>query len=133
MKVIVDTNVFISGIFWKGPPHQILMEWKKGRFKLVVSPSIFEEYQRVLMELSARFGDLQYNSILDLVSFHAEFVTDMKFPQPICTDPDDDKFVAAAISSKTEFIVSGDKALLALNGFEGLKILKPRSFLDQIL
>jgi uncharacterized protein len=133
MKAIVDTNVFISGIFWKGPPHQILMAWKNRKFKLVVSPFIFEEYQRVLTELSSRFGDLKYNPILDLVTFHAEFITDLKFPRPICTDPDDDKFIAAAISSKTEFIVSGDKALLALNGFQGLKNLKPRSFLDQIL
>ncbi len=133
MKAIIDTNVFISGIFWKGPPHQILMGWKNGDFKLVVSPSIFEEYQRVLMELSSRFGDLEYHSILDLISFHAEFVTDLKFPKPICTDPDDDKFIGAALSSKTDYIVSGDKALLALNGFQGLKILKPKSFLDQIL
>lgn len=53
MKVVLDTNVLISGIFWKGTPRKILDEWSKGKFQLVVTPNIFTEYQRVGEELGA--------------------------------------------------------------------------------
>jgi len=109
MKAIVDTNVFVSGIFWKGPPHKILLAWQKGRFQLVVSPAILEEYRRVLAELAAKYGGVQYDRILELVELHAEIVAPIEFVRPVCTDPDDDKFLAAALSAGAEHITSGDE------------------------
>ena len=47
MKVVLDTNVFISGVFFSGPPYQILKAWREGKIQLVVSEKIFEEYVRV--------------------------------------------------------------------------------------
>jgi predicted nucleic acid-binding protein len=44
MRAVIDTNVFVSGIFWAGPPRQILVAWQTGRFKLVLSSAILEEY-----------------------------------------------------------------------------------------
>lgn len=133
MKAVIDTNVFVSGIFWKGPPHQILKAWQKGKFTLVISPSILGEYQRVLAELSSKYGtSIQYDRILDLVSVHADVVPAISFPQPICRDPDDDKFIATAFSAKAEFIVTGDKALLELNGFQEIKVVTASVFLKQL-
>lgn len=53
MRVILDTNVFVSGIFFSGPPHEILEAWRHGRIRLVISPEILEEYRRVGEELPA--------------------------------------------------------------------------------
>jgi putative PIN family toxin of toxin-antitoxin system len=47
LKIVLDTNVFISGVFFKGPPYQILKAWHEGRIELLMSDEIFEEYQRV--------------------------------------------------------------------------------------
>jgi predicted nucleic acid-binding protein len=47
MKVILDTNVFVSGVFFSGPPFQILEAWGNDKIQLVVSPEILEEYRRV--------------------------------------------------------------------------------------
>ena len=55
MRVVLDTNVFISGIFFTGPPHQILRAWRDGKVQLLVSPSILDEYQRVGDELTLQF------------------------------------------------------------------------------
>jgi predicted nucleic acid-binding protein len=55
MKVILDTNVLVSGIFFKGPPREILLEWKKNKFKLITSHAILEEYKEVIEDLSSQF------------------------------------------------------------------------------
>ena len=52
MRIILDTNVFISGIFFTSPPFQILKAWRDGRVQLLVSPSILDEYQRIGAELA---------------------------------------------------------------------------------
>lgn len=51
MKVVLDTNVLVSGILFTGPPHQILMAWSEGLFELVLSTEIHDEYRRVAREL----------------------------------------------------------------------------------
>jgi putative PIN family toxin of toxin-antitoxin system len=52
MRIILDTNVFISGIFFTGPPYQIVKAWRDDRVQLLVSPSILSEYQRIGAELA---------------------------------------------------------------------------------
>ena len=125
MKVILDTNVFISGVFFSGPPSKILGAWKKRAIQLVITPSIFEEYRRVANELSKQFSTVDISSILELVAINADMVPDTKLPYPVCTDPDDDKFLACAISAKAKFICSGDKALLKTSGHRNIKVLNP--------
>jgi len=58
---------------------------------------------------------------------------DKKLSAPVCRDPDDDKFIACALASKSKLIVSGDKHLLKVSGFRGVRILKPRDFVDTYL
>ena len=129
MKAVIDTNVFVSGIFWKGPPFKILEAWKNRKFTLVLSVEIFEEYRRILDELSLKYPSVDTPKILETVTFHAEFVTSKPFPKPICSDPDDDKFLSVAMAAKADAIATGDKALLSLNGFNEINILKPAEFL----
>lgn len=68
MKVVLDTNVFISGIFFGGPPYQILRAWRDGRIQLVLSEEILEEYLRVSEVLSERFPQVQLDPILKLLT-----------------------------------------------------------------
>jgi putative PIN family toxin of toxin-antitoxin system len=132
MRAVIDTNVFVSGIFWKGPPHQLLLAWQKGQFKLVLSAPILEEYRRILAELASKYEGVQYERILELVELNAEIVTPIAFARPVCTDPDDDKFLGTALAAGVECVVSGDKALLKLNGYRELRIMKPQLFLKEL-
>ena len=61
------------------------------------------------------------------------FVETIKLSEPVCDDPDDDKFIACAISGRAKYIVSGDKHLLKEFGYAGLKIVTPRQYLDRYL
>jgi len=55
VRVVLDTNVLISGIFFSGPPAQILKGWRQGRLQLLTSPEILAEYARVAAELRSEF------------------------------------------------------------------------------
>ena len=133
MRAILDTNVFVSGVFFSGPPYQILKAWRDGKLKLVVSPEIIEEYQRVVADLAEQFPSIDLGQILELVTIKAEMVYAQSLPEPVCVDPDDDKFLGCALASKCKVIVSGDKHLLHVSGYREIRVLKPREFVDEYL
>lgn len=133
MKIILDTNVFISGIFFSGPPSQILQAWQKKSFQIVLSEQILNEYQRVAEELSYKYPQVDIAPIIELVTIHGQLIDTKGINISICEDPDDDKFIECAIAGKCDIIVSGDKHLLKLTGYKGIKILRPREFVEQYL
>ena len=133
MKVILDTNVFISGVFFSGPPHLILNAWRDGVIRLVISQDILNGYRRVGEAFSEEFPSIDLRPILDLVTIEAELYVAEDLPEPLCSDPDDDKFVACAIVSGSRIIISGDKQLLKISGYQGIEVLKPGEFINKYL
>lgn len=133
LKVVMDTNVFVSGIFFSGPPYQILKAWQSGEFELVVSPEILDEYRRVGEILAEERPNIDLSPILTFVVEHAKVYKPVRLKEPICEDPDDDKFFACALASESKIIISGDKHLLKVSGYEGIDVLKPREFVDSYL
>ena len=133
MRVVLDTNVFVSGVFFSGPPYEILKAWRDKKLKLIVSPLILEEYRRVGEKLADQFSDVDLTPILSLIAAKAIVIDSKELPEPVCDDPDDDKFIACAISGAAKYIVSGDKHLLRVNAYEGILIVKPRHFLERHL
>ena len=133
MKIVLDTNVLISGIFFSGSPYQILKAWREGKIKIIASEEILSEYQRVAEELSRQFPSVDIDRILELITIHAELVDASDFQVTICEDPDDNKFIACALASKSKTIVSGDKHLINITGYKGIQVVKPREFTDNYL
>ena len=133
LKVVMDTNVFVSGVFFSGPPYQILKAWQSGKFELVLSPEILDEYQRVGEILAEEHPRIDLNPMLNFVIEHAKVYRPTKLREPVCEDPDDDKFLACALASGSGVIISGDKHLLNVSGYQGIQVLKPREFVDKYL
>lgn len=133
MRVILDTNVVISGVFFTGPPYHILKAWRDGTVHVVVSPEIIEEYQRVGSVLAKQFPGVDFDPIITLFAAEAELVAVPPLPEPVCDDPDDDKFLACALASKTKIIISGDRQLLRVSGYRGIEVIRPRTFVDEYL
>jgi putative PIN family toxin of toxin-antitoxin system len=133
VRVILDTNVFLSGIFFSGPPFAILDAWRKGRLELVVSAEILDEYRRVGDELGQSFPQVDPGPAFELLAVNAHVFAAPPLARQVCTDPDDDKFLACAIASGTKLIASGDKALLRTSGYGGIEVLTPRAFVDRHL
>jgi putative PIN family toxin of toxin-antitoxin system len=133
MRIVLDTNVFISGVFFSGPPYHILDAWRQATIQIVISPQILDEYQWVGAELAERFSDVDLQPILDLLTITSTIVDPQPLRDQVCRDPDDDKFLACAIAAQVRLIVSGDKALVDTSGYAGITVLTPRQFVDRYL
>ena len=133
MRIVLDTNVFISGVFFSGPPYEILKAWIDKRIQIFISSEILQEYQRVGEELSNRYTEIEITPILKSFSQNAISISAPRLAHPVCVDPDDDKFLECAVAGKAELIISGDRHLLYINDFQGIKIVKPRIFVDEYL
>jgi len=133
VKVVLDTNVFISGIFFTGPPYQILRAWHEARLHLCVSAEILQEYVEVAERLASQFPPIDLQRILALLAAEAHVFRASPLPGPVSEDPDDDKFFACAIAAGSRLIVSGDRHLLRVSGYERIEVMRPRSFVDEHL
>lgn len=116
-----------------GPPYRILEAWRDDKIQLAVSPEILEEYRRVGEILSEEHPTISLSPWIELVVQQASIFSAPPLPESICDDPDDDKFLACALASKSKIIISGDKHLLKVSGYEGVEVLKPRNFLEKYL
>ena len=133
MKVVLDTNVFVSGVFFNGPPFEILKAWRDGNIQLELSLEILDEYRQVGEILAKNQPLIDLRPILDYVIERAEVVSSPRLPERVCSDPDDDKFLACALASGSNLVVSGDRHLLKVSGYRNVEIFKPREFLDLYL
>lgn len=126
MKVVPDTNVLISALFWRGNPYRILRLAIEGKIKLVISEEIIEEVREVLMrEEKFELTEEEIETYCTLLRYHAELVNPSKTLRAITKDPDDNKFLECAVEGKADCIVSGDSHLLELGEYKGIKILTP--------
>jgi putative PIN family toxin of toxin-antitoxin system len=132
MRIVLDTNVFVSGIFFSGPPHRILAAWRDGRVAIVYSPAIVEEYERVLAELSREFPQINGQPFLDLLARWGELVKPSPLASAICRDPEDVKFIECLLHSGAHCLVSRDRDLLEAR-IEKALILSPRHFCGRYL
>jgi len=131
LRVVIDTTVWISGVFWQGIPYQILEMWKAGDFEIIVSEAILTEIGRKLNEKAVKF-EMEtevVNEWLDLIVVEAIFIQPQERIRAY-RDPDDDMFLEAAVESRADFVVSGDKDLTDMGEFRGIKLFTPRQFYD---
>lgn len=133
MRVVLDTNVIISATLVRGGKEdQILRAWQRGAFELVVSPPILEELARALFyEKLRRFRWVTDAEIGDLLQALAagSFLASGEVTARVSRDPDDDKFLAAAVDAGARFLVTGDRDLLDLKQYQNIHILRPGRFL----
>ena len=133
MRIVLDTNVFISGIFFSGPPSKILQAWRASKIQIALSKEIIEEYQRVGGELSSKFPSVDVDPIIEMLTIYGDLFETSENSISVCEDPDDNKFIECAIASNSKIIVSGDKHLLNISGHQEITVLKPRDFLDNYI
>ncbi len=129
MNVVIDTNIFISS-FFGGKPRRIIDLWKKGEITLCLTPEIVEEYMAVLRRLGLE-GEAEIGELLELFAraHHLLFTSKTPKLKVVKPDPADDKFIECAVALQAEAIITGDKSLLSVGNYMGIKILSPGDFL----
>ena len=128
MRVVLDTNIFISAILG-GRLGVIIDEWKAGKFTLIITDSIAREYLDVINRPKFKIPQNEIIAATDYLLRATEFVTPQEEIHIIVADLTDNKFLEAAVAGKVNFIVSGDNHLLELKSFQEIPIITAREFI----
>lgn len=133
LRVVLDTNVFVSALLFRGETTKLARWWQEGKIVPVVTGETYDELVTVLKypkfrlsveEIKAVMSEeiLPYIDVIE-VTYHVHG----KSP-----DPEDDKFLSCAISGKAIYLVTGDKGLLSLRQYRGLRITGVREFIEKM-
>lgn len=134
MKVVIDTNVFISSFFKHSiNPRKIIDLWKIGKLDVCLTKEIIGEYLEVLMRLGLA-GEPELQEFIRIFE-RKENILYFNMVQKIdleIDDSDDLKFIECTVAGKANYIISGDKHLLNLKEYDGIQIISPSEFLAVI-
>lgn len=134
MKIVLDTNILISGTFWTGKSYKILEKAEKNNIDICSSPELITEYYEKLKSdeiiEKSHEKNLVINSIIQKAISSFTIVQPKEKIDAIKTDPDDNIILECAIEAKVDYIISQDYHLLDLKEFRGIKILSPEDFLN---
>jgi putative PIN family toxin of toxin-antitoxin system len=135
IRAVLDTNVIVSGVISQaGPPGQLLRgALETGMFLLMTSPMLLEEVAAILWEENIRkyhrWHQDQLLAFLARLHRHSQVTPGQLQVQVIAGDPDDNAVLARAMEGDAAYIVTGDRDLLHLGVYEGIKIVTPAQFL----
>ncbi len=129
MKIVLDTNLLVSGIFWGGTPLKILDLWKKKRIELVASQSTLDEYLRTIQKIAERTGRAELSRAWSLILPSRLRLVSVRKSFRLCRDPGDDIFIDCAIAGRAHYIVTGDQDLLVLKQVMSVRIVNDKHFL----
>ncbi len=134
MKIVLDTNVIVSGTFWTGASFRVLQLVDEGKLKLFISPEILKECLRVLAseEILEKTSEKQYNAGLAAVQkllLNATVIAPTIRVKAVKEDPDDNKVLEVALAAKVQCLITQDQHLLKLKTYEGVRIVTPEEFL----
>lgn len=133
LHVVLDTNVWISGIFFnRGVPARLLQRWRDEQFVVVMTAATLEELETVLRRKTVQFGAAPDLAVewMKYVEAYAAIIDVAANLKGISRDPKDDMVLEAAVSGSAKYLVTGDQDLLVLKEFMGTQIVTPREFLE---
>jgi len=135
LKVVLDTNVIISGVITDhGAPFNILRRWRNGEFVIVVSEPILQEIDKVFhypkIMKKRRLTEQDIRDAMDRLRKYSINTPSNINLEAIPEDPADDKFIIAAIEAEADYIISGDRHLKKIGSYEGIRIFSPDEFLE---
>jgi uncharacterized protein len=136
VRAVIDTNVLVSGLLWRGAPHALIEQVRAGALTLISSPALLAEFAEVIERpkfrpILARTG-LKPERLLAELRRLAEIVDPPPLPAPVSRDRSDDAVLALAAASQADLIVSGDADLLTLGAYAGIAIVDATKAAAQI-
>jgi len=127
-QVVIDTNIWISGLIFGGVPEKVIRQFIEGRIVLVTAEELLSELRRKITRKFPLFAP-QLALLEASIREDALLVKLGTISITVSRDVDDNKFIEAAMVGGAQYIISGDKDLLTLGAYGEIKILKPADFL----
>ena len=127
---VIDTGVFVAGVFWRHEARLCLKAWLQGILLPVMSAEILAEYEEVLSRIKdENHFKTEIDPWLDALSSSALEVTPVTLRQKVCRDPKDEKIIEAALAANARIVIARDADLTVLEKPFGIAILTPRAWL----
>ncbi|MBI2558081.1 putative toxin-antitoxin system toxin component, PIN family [Candidatus Woesearchaeota archaeon] len=130
IRVLPDTNIIISSVFWRGNPYEVVRRGILGEYQLVISAEILDEVVDKLRN-KFKFPEENIQELIDILMTYCHIV-DVTSKFDVVRDKKDNKIIQCAFDGKADYIVTGDPDLLDLKEFKGIKIIKAKEFLEKI-
>jgi putative PIN family toxin of toxin-antitoxin system len=129
MKLVLDTNIFISAFYWGGNSQKIFDRIINGLDELYVSDKILEEISDVMIRPKFKTGQGTINKYIETIEKNCKKVFTEGRIKGICRDKDDDDKLECGIICNADYIITGDDDLLVLGNYETMKIITPGEYL----
>ncbi len=130
MRVVLDTNVLISSLGWKGPEYLLMQKILNGDLHGFISPSIIEEFMGVTTRNKFDFTETEVKEFIEIIISSFEVVLPREKVEIVLEDPKDNIIIECALESKANIIVIGDRHLLSLRNVNEIRIMKASELLD---
>ncbi len=132
-RVVLDTNVLVSALIFKGALSRLVELWRKGEMIPVISKETFEELTTVLQYPKFSLSKDEIKSVIEHeILPYFEVIEVVKAVKGVCRDPGDDKFISCALSASADCIVSGDKDFCDVRQYKTVKIINTSDFLKML-
>jgi len=128
IKAVLDVNILISALFWKGAPYKVVQKGLGSAFIMLVSLNILKETRNKLIS-KFQFPKNDTDDFLELITVNSEIIIPAIKLDVVKKDSSDDKIIECAVEGKAEYIVSGDRHLLDIKEYKGIRIMPPHEFL----
>lgn len=135
MRLVLDTNVVVSGLIWGGIPKELLLLADDPGIKLFTSGALLKELADVLSRPKLRRVAASQNGYLALLNAYRSALEEVVLgpvPRVVPSDPDDAAVAATALAASAEVIATGDGGLLDLDPYQGIRILNARAALRYV-
>lgn len=133
IRVVLDTNVLISALLFKGELTRMVGLWQRGKMIPIISKETFDELRTVLEYPKFSLSRAEIKSLIEqeILPFF-EVVNVSKHVKGACRDPGDDKFISCAISANADYIVTGDRDLSDLKKYQSVRIIHASDFIKRV-
>jgi len=128
VKAVFDTNVLLAAFLTEGVCAKLLTRARKQQFNLITCPFILHEFERILTRKFSVTRQEKENTLALITEAAQKIVYPAETPTGACRDKDDDNVLACALEADADYLVTGDKDLLHLKTFRGIRIITPRDF-----
>ena len=130
MKIVIDSNIFVSSFFWKGNPRKIFDRVIDGFDELFITNDILEEIREVLSRDKFDAETKEIDDYIKIIENYSQKIVHNNIIENVSRDIDDNKILKCGLEGNVEYIITGDKDLLVLKEYKSIKIINPKEYLE---
>jgi putative PIN family toxin of toxin-antitoxin system len=130
MKIVIDSNIFVSSFFWGGNPQKIFDRVINGLDELFITDEIIDEIESVMGSRKFNANMSEIEDYVKIIEKYSKKTVSKNVSESISRDKDDDKILQCGFDGNVDFIITGDKDLLVFKEYKAIKIMTPKDYLE---